>query len=218
MDGVLIDSTKYIWDSFNQLLAKYGVSIGKEEIKSQYLGRSLRDQIKMFRETYHIEENINAADFSREAAKIEFRLMGDKITKDVDILKLITSAKAGGIKIAVATSSTRPRAEKILRLLGVFDLLDAFVTVEDVEKHKPFPDIYLKASETLKVKPKACIVFEDSLEGIESAKKANMKVVGLVTDYHTRKELHEANLVIDAFSRIDISTLQRMLGNRTQKR
>lgn len=217
MDGVLIDSPKYNWKSFNQLLAKYGVAIGKEEIKNRYLGRSLRDQIKMIREAHHIEEEIDIVDFSRKANVIQLRMMRSKVGPNKQVQRLMHEAKANDIKIAVATSSTKARAAKILKLIGVFDLLNVLITADDIEKHKPYPDIYLKAADALEANPKDCIVFEDALDGIISARKAGMKVIGIVTVYHTRKELHEADLVIDKFSQIDIATLEKLTENRHRR-
>ncbi|MFB6075723.1 MAG: HAD family hydrolase [Candidatus Aenigmatarchaeota archaeon] len=207
MDGVLLDSTKHIWVSYNQLLSKYGVKTEGDEIK-RYMGRSTRDQLGMIREDYGIEEEIDSEEFSRRAGEIELDLVEDKLDLDENIWDLIESAKGKEIKIAVATSSNLERAEKILDLLGVRDELDLLFTADDLERHKPHPDIYLKTAEELGVEPEDCVVFEDAVNGIKSAQRADMKVVAIETDYQSREDIERADLVISDFSEVDLGILE----------
>ncbi len=137
--------------------------------------------------------------------------MQEKLRPNQEINKLIDSAIRTGYKIAVATSSTRKRAEKILNLLEIKDKLNILVTAEEVEKHKPNPDIFLKTAEELNIEPKDCIVFEDAVNGIQAAKKAGMRSIAVLTEY-TKKEDFEnmADLVIKDFSEVDIGLLERL--------
>ena len=78
---------------------------------------------------------------------------------------------------------------------------DSFVT-----EGKPNPQIYLKSAKALGFEPSNCIVFEDSLSGVQAAKRAGCKVVGITTT-HTREELAETNYVIDDFVGLDPKSL-----------
>ena len=60
-------------------------------------------------------------------------------------------------------------------------LFDAILTSEDFEQSKPDPDCYLKAAQKLDVEPDECVIFEDSINGLQSGMAAKMKVVGLLT-------------------------------------
>ena len=84
--------------------------------------------------------------------------------------KFLKEAKEKGIKLAVATSSLRWRAERILGLLQIKEIFNAIVTAEDVENHKPNPDIFLEAAKQINSLPENCIVIEDAANGISSQK------------------------------------------------
>lgn len=209
MDGVLINSTKYIWKSFNILLSKFGVNISNKDIK-KYLGKSLRDQIKMWKEDFNIKEEIDYTKFSEAAFKTELRLMKNEPESNHEAKKVVEKLKEKGLKIAVATSSQKPRAEKMLSILGIKNKLDTIVTADDVDNHKPNPDIFLKASNNLGVSPEECVVIEDAANGIEAAKKAKMKAIAILTEYHTKEELKEADLIVNSLSEIDYEKIQAL--------
>ena len=87
-----------------------------------------------------------------------------------------------GVKTAVVTSSNMPKMESVYRKQPGFKLLfDAILTSEDFEQSKPDPDCYLKAAQKLDVEPDECVIFEDSINGLQSGMAAKMKVVGLLT-------------------------------------
>ena len=81
-----------------------------------------------------------------------------------------------------------------------------------MEKAKPDPEIYLAAAGELGMDPGQCVVIEDSLNGIESAKRAGMKVVALTTS-HNRDELPGVDKVIDDFKGITIKDLRLMIND-----
>ncbi|MFH1802970.1 MAG: HAD family phosphatase [archaeon] len=213
MDGVLVDNLGYNTIAFNELLSKYGIHLDAA-YRKKTRGRSLRDQIQMWKEDFGIMEEIDPLDFSKRAFAIQLRLAKENIKPDEDLQRLIGELKENKIKLAVATSSTTDRAKTLLDLVEVRDKLDVLVTSEDVEKHKPNPDIFLKAAEELGVDPVDCIVFEDALNGIQAANAAGMKSIALLTE-HTTKEDFEGlvDLVIRSFSEINVSKLKSLFGD-----
>ena len=209
MDGVLFDSPKYVYKALNRILESYDVHVGREKQK-EYMGRSLRDQIALIKEDFGIDEEFDLEELSDRMNKIQLELMEGSIDPNQQILDLVEEAKEDKVKVGVATSSNRKRAEELLEMVDIVDKLDQLITVEQVENHKPSPDIYIKASERLGVKPENCVVFEDAPHGIKAAKKAGMEVVGFKTDYHSEKELSEADLIISDFSGIKLADLKEL--------
>jgi beta-phosphoglucomutase len=92
---------------------------------------------------------------------------------------------------AVATSATRRDVERVLVELGLRSRFDVVVTADDVRWGKPHPEVYLKAAAGLAVDPGACVVFEDAVVGVQAARAAGMRVIG-VTTAHTGDELIRA--------------------------
>ncbi|MFH1500817.1 MAG: HAD family phosphatase [archaeon] len=209
MDGVLIDSTKYIWKSFNQLLSKYNVQIPDDKVK-KYLGRSLRDKIELWKKDYNIKEKIDPQEFSKSAFVLELKLMKKEVKPNQHLQNLIKKLKQNKIKVAVATSNYIPRASHILELIQVKDKMDTITTLEEIQHHKPHPEIFLKTAEKLEVKPEECIVIEDAVNGIEAAKKANMKAIALLTKFHTREEFEKADLIINSLSELTFEKIQAL--------
>lgn len=207
MDGVLIDSTKYIWGSFNIILKKFGINFSNKDIK-RYLGCSLRDQLRMWKEEYNFDYSLDK--FSREAWETQFKLIKKDLHFNKSLNIFLQELKINNIKLAVATSSMKFRAEKILQVLQIRDFFDVLVTAEDVKKHKPNPDIFLEAAKQLNEKPADCVVFEDAVNGVRAAIDGGMKVVAVKTKFHTNKELKSANIIIKDFSAINLEKIKEL--------
>lgn len=209
MDWVLVKTNWANWKSFVKVFEKYWVDIQQSDRK-KYLWRSLEDQLKMWKEEYNIKKDITLEDFQKEALWYQLEIMKDVLIPDPYVIKLVDDAKIKGIKIAVATSSEKNRAIKMLWLVWIYDKLDTFVSCEDVIKSKPEPDIFLKASDLIKIKPENCIVIEDALNGIRAAKSAWMKVVWKLWFHHTKEEFSIADLVFSDFNEVNLSDLEAL--------
>lgn len=214
MDGVLIDSPGYISTSFNAVLKEHGIFLDKHRRKME-LGLSLRDQIRRWNAELSPRKKINYHEFSARANKIQLKIMKDALKPDKSIHRLLDSARKKGIKLAVATASGSVRAHKILTLIKVKKKLGVIVTSDDVQKHKPNPAVFLKAAKKLGVKPQNCVVFEDALNGVEAALRANMVVVALLTDHNHKKDFeNKADLIIKNFSEISIPKIEELMEKR----
>ncbi|MGU7771676.1 HAD family hydrolase [Burkholderia sp. MR1-5-21] len=87
----------------------------------------------------------------------------------------------GRLPMAVASGSTGSLVRATLGAIGLFDAFDAVVTLDDVGVGKPEPDLFVAAASRLEVEPARCLVFEDSQEGFEAARRAGMRVLDVAT-------------------------------------
>lgn len=111
---------------------------------------------------------------------------GGEIPLRPGIRALIAEARAAGLKVAVATTSRRAVAERVLRCCldpAAPDQLDAFLGHEDATYRKPHPDIYRRAAARLRLHPAECLAIEDSAIGVASAVGAGVPVVATVNRY-----------------------------------
>ena len=207
MDGVLIDSIGPIWESFSRVLKDEGVHFSEDYIKRN-LARSLRDNLQAWKTEFGIKD-YDLMEFSKKAGEIQFELM-KKEKVNSELLALLQESKRNNVVCAVATSSLRWRAEKILDLLDIKSFFQALVTADDIKNHKPAPDVFLEAANKLNIKPEECVVIEDAGNGIDAAKNANMKTIGLITKYHSADELKHADLVIRDFSELNIEKIKKL--------
>ncbi|MDC0609741.1 beta-phosphoglucomutase family hydrolase [Vibrio sp.] len=93
----------------------------------------------------------------------------------------ILFANVGYKKIAVGTGSKKENALMLLEQNDLLNSLDAIVTANDVELHKPHPQTFLKACELIGLQPEECVVFEDTALGMQAAHAGGMDCI-LVTD------------------------------------
>lgn len=207
MDGVLIDSIGPIWESFSKVLKDEGVHFSDDYIKRN-LARSLRDNLQAWKTEFGIND-YDLMEFSKKAGEIQFELMKkEKINSG--LLDLLQESKNNNIVCAVATSSLRWRAEKILDLLNIKSFFQTLVTADDIKNHKPAPDTFLETAKKLNIKPEDCVVIEDAGNGIDAAKNANMKTIALLTKYHSLDELKHADLVIKDFSELTVEKIKKL--------
>ncbi|MEG1653562.1 MAG: HAD-IA family hydrolase, partial [Hafnia sp.] len=93
--------------------------------------------------------------------------------KPLPLIDVVLAYK-GKKPMAVGTGSEHRMADALLRHLGLHNCFQAIVGADDVTRHKPEPDTFLRCAELIGVSPKDCVVFEDADFGIQAAQRANM--------------------------------------------
>lgn len=117
--------------------------------------------------------------------------------------------KENGYKTAVATATPLERTEQYLRRVGLFGYFDKIISAHMVAHGKPAPDIYLRASEELGLRPEECIALEDSLNGLRSASSAGCNAV-MVPDLDEPDD--EALKLVCAVA-ADLKDVQNIINN-----
>jgi len=113
---------------------------------------------------------------------------------------LLRDAKALGLGRAVASSSSCGWVTGWLERHGIRELLDAVVARDDVTRVKPDPELFLLAAKRLRVPPGACVVFEDSPNGMRAALAAGMRCVAVPNALTAPLERPEVDLVVDSLA------------------
>jgi len=107
---------------------------------------------------------------------------------------IAAKAKEKNIRLAIGTAAIPSNIDYVLDNLQLRQYFPVIIGADDVTKSKPDPEVFLKAAKQLGVAPDQCIVFEDSPKGIEAARRAGMKAIG-ITSYHTAEELINDNVL-----------------------
>ena len=94
--------------------------------------------------------------------------------REVEVIAAIAREWKGRVPMAVGSNGTRLNVETTLRVTGLLGLFDTVVVAADVAEGKPAPDVFLEAARQMGVAPERCVVFEDSDEGLEAARRAGM--------------------------------------------
>lgn len=199
MDGVIVDSNPAHKVALKRFCRKYGKDLSEDELREKIYGRRNQDWlVKIFGPLD--DGKMKAYADEKEAL---FRKIYDQDIKPLDGLADFLE-KLDGEKLPRAIATSAPRSN-VDFTLSKTELGRFFGTILDdtfVEQGKPHPDIYLKTAKALNFEPGRCVVFEDSLAGVDSARNAGCKVVGITTT-HTREELKDTDLVIANFVGLD---------------
>lgn len=178
MDGILIDSELY-WTKIEKKFAeKYGLTYN-QNYRREIMGLSEIELAQIVRQKFKVKKSIKQILAERnKTALIIYQKWAQPLPGALSLIKKI---KQRGLKTALVSSSPWNWINPILRRFKLRKQLDAIISAEDMlDNHgKPHPAIYLFAAQRLKVEPKDCLVFEDSVNGIKAAKAAGMFCVAV---------------------------------------
>ena len=178
-DGVLIDSEIISAQMLVAELARLGVAIDLDYVARHFLGRSYPTVMQQIREEF----GLNLPEAFEE--QYRNRLLA-AFERDLTIMPGVAEVVAGlAVPYCIATSSSPRRARRSLEIVAFPGLEETpLFTASMVEHGKPAPDLFLLAAKKMGVKPRDCLVIEDSLNGIRAAHAAGMEVLRFTGGTH----------------------------------
>ena len=202
MDGVLVDSEWFIAEAARMMFAETHGAEVKHEDFLPFVGRGENLFLGGVAEKY----GIGSFDVERDKARtyaIFIEIVRGKLKELPGASAFVAACRKKGLKTALATSTDRIKMEANLREIGLDgDAFMARVNGLDVERKKPFPDIFLEAARRIGAEADSCWVVEDSTSGVKAAKAAGMRCLALLTTF-PESELRAAGA--DAITK-DLST------------
>jgi beta-phosphoglucomutase len=216
-DGVIADSEPLHFRAFRDVLVEAGVDLSERDYYERYLGY---DDVGAFHAIATDRGRPwSAADLASLTARKAARL--EALERDVSVLfpGAADAIRRAAAVVPVAIASGALGAE-IRRVLDAADLtrhFSAIVSAEDTPASKPAPDPYLRAVALLSaahdpaLSPADCVAIEDSRWGIESARAAGLRTVGVTSNFDA-SELSQPDLVIASLVDLDVARLQRLLS------
>ncbi len=208
MDGVLIDSEEYISKAAIEYFHSLNVNASAEDF-IPFIGAGEDRYIGGVAEKYGITLDIEQAKLDTYA--IYKQLIEGKEEALPGVVRFITNAHNAGIKMAIATSADLTKMEINLDVMKLDrSWFEVLINGKDIERKKPFPDIYEKAAKSLHTPIEQCVVFEDATNGVEAAKRAKA-MCGAITTSFTPEQLLEkgADFIISGLEDFpDFSTIE----------
>lgn len=196
LDGTLLDNNSYHLKSWIEYLKKIGRDISEEEYNANINGRTNSDVIRYIYNREMSDEEILKYTLEKEALYRElYKPFIKPIRGLIDFSQLL---KEKNIPMAIATSGIQPNIDFMFEKIPIKKYFKEVVNSSHIKKGKPDPEIYLKTASLLDVSPKNCLVFEDAVVGIKSAKAAGMKVIAVATT-QTEEELSIADMIINDY-------------------
>ena len=172
-DGTLLDTEPI----FKRAWVEVGEKWGLENIAEMYPSIMGNNDEFIIQKLYAIYPDKDCRAYYNERMDRIMELLEEEIPLMTGCKEILEFAKANGIKIAVATSTTLKKAEKNLKKVGIWHYFDVIVTGDMVERSKPAPDIFLEAGRRIGASKDECIICEDSYNGIKAAHASGMRPI-----------------------------------------
>lgn len=176
LDGTLIDSMN-VWSDIDKEFFKMHDLPFEEDYQKEIGHKGLKEIAAYTKSRYNLKESEDEIvtiwlDMAKEAYAY-------KIPLKEGVKSFLEYLQSKNIKMGIATSNSLELTELVLKHHDIYKYFSKVVTVNELKTNKGSPDIYLHISDSFGLVPSECIVFEDLLTGIKTAKKAGYKVVGV---------------------------------------
>lgn len=206
MDGTMVE-TEHLWSDVSKRLTEHYGIVFDPAVRLQTMGRNERDSLTVFKNFFGLEAEVEELMVVRHKMVMEDVRM---INCKPGLFELIDLLDRSSLKKAIATSSNREFADKVLSSLDLKKHFEIIVVGEDVERGKPHPDIFLEAAERLGVVPGNCLVLEDAQNGVIAAHHAGMAVFAIPHENSRHHDFSLATKVISSMKEIDETLLQSL--------
>jgi len=184
LDGTLVDSLPYHYESWsiffknNNLEETYFSKI----LKEYKGGGTLELMSSVFGNSYSKKELKKMS----EDKEVIFRdIYKNNIRPIKGLINFLDNLKENNILLAIGSNATTKNVLMTIEELGITNYFSSIICGDKVSKGKPDPEMFITTLSNLKVSKDECIVFEDSIEGVAAAKKADIKVIGVTSSQST---------------------------------
>jgi len=208
-DGVLANSEPLHLRAYQEVLAELGVTVDRDEYYGRYLGF---DDVGAFK-AMGLARGHDWTDRQVAALVARKTIVFDRMVASADMLypRAATCIErlAVHFPLGIASGALRHEIEAVLRSSGLDRHIRFVVAAGDTPSSKPAPDPYQRAAELHAASPAVCLAVEDSKWGIQSAKAAGMRCVGITHTYPSG-ELVTADVIIESLDELTVEMIERL--------
>jgi beta-phosphoglucomutase len=195
MDGVLVDSEAFICKAAIEMFREYGIVAEPGDFQP-FVGMGENKYIGGVAGRYDLKLDIGEA--KARTYKIYEKITRGQLTPLPGAIEFVKACRNMRLKLALATSADRIKMDINLMEIGLSkNDFDSTVNGLEVDRKKPFPDIYLKAAENMGLNPEECLVVEDAVSGVRAAKAAGCRCLAVATSFE-KSALKEADWICDS--------------------
>lgn len=205
-DGLVIDSEGAEYQAWQELFGRYG-----RELPLSVWSQAIGAAVDHFDALGYLESLLGQPLEERESLQSWRRQRYLELAQAQPVLpgvrELIVEAREAGLRLGVASNSSRRWVVGHLTRLELVQSFDCIITMEDVELVKPHPALYLAAVEALGLKPEEAIAFEDSRNGVTAAKAAGLFCVAVLNPLTNKLPLGRADFTLTSLAGVSLAQL-----------
>jgi HAD superfamily hydrolase (TIGR01509 family) len=209
MDGVLIDTGEFHFQSWRAVLSEYDVPFSRKDFRDTF-GMNNAGILSILLGDELTPELL--ADISHEKERRFRETVHGHAEPLPGVLDWLERLQVAGFRQAIASSAPQANIDTLVNEIGLRAYFDAIVSGVDLPG-KPEPDLFLQAARLLDVPPARCVVVEDAVAGVEAAVRAGMKCIA-VTTTNPADRLVAADLVVDRLDTLPRDAFVRLLQKR----
>lgn len=206
MDGTLLDSADYHWVSWREALAAEGFELTRERFAESFGRRNDATLRAYFGEGFPLSEVERIGAIKEARYRDMVRRNGVELLPGVE--HWLARLKADGWRQALASSASLLNVETILEALKIVNIFDATVSAEDVQTGKPDPEVFLVGAARVSARPTRCVVIEDAPAGIQAARTACMRTIGVLSSHKSLP----ADVVVRTLEELPNDTFDRLIA------
>jgi len=203
-DGLILDTEEPVYRSWLEVYEAHG-----EELPFERWVQIVGSTTSGFHPQHHLEERLGRSlpkeVLDRRIGRRTELVLAQKLLPGV--LQHIDQAKALGLKLGVASSSTADWVRGHLSRLGILEKFDCLRCRDDVANAKPEPDLYIAVLECLGVSATEAIAIEDSPNGVAAAKRAGLRCVAIPNSITAKLDLSGADVLLRSLAEITLADL-----------
>ena len=180
LDGTLADSREFHWRAWRDTMAAHGFVVTEAQFALSF-GQRNDAIIPAWIGNRATPEVVREIGDAKEALYRDL-ITAEGITPLPGAADWVRRLHDDGWRQAIASSAPKLNVELMARVLGLSGHMDALISAEDVRNGKPDPEVFLTAATALGVPAERCVVVEDAAAGIEGARRASMRSIGVGGD------------------------------------
>jgi HAD superfamily hydrolase (TIGR01509 family) len=206
LDGTLVDSAGHHWVAWRATLAAEGRPVQPGHFASTFGKRNDEILRELFGPAIAVDWIERVSEAKEQAYRRMLREQG--LAPLPGALDWLHRLRESGWKQALASSAPRPNIDAVFEVLSLERFLDAVVSADEVGRGKPDPALFLEAGRRLGLAPERCVVVEDAPAGLEAARRAGMRSIGVLSDHHPALE---ADVVVPSLDALPAGTFEALV-------
>ena len=207
MDGVLVDSEPLYFKANVLSLKTHGIDLTKDDYLEFGVARGIKNLYLKLSEKYGVELDHDLVNELKR--KYLTDLMRTTLRPRPGAKELLDLLE-GKYLLGLASSSGRKTISESLSAVNMRKYFKEISSGADVERTKPFPDVYLNVAEKLCVRPDDCVAIEDSDSGVMAGKEAGMKVIAVPNEFTASMNFDNADILLDSLFDINIDIINNL--------
>lgn len=209
MDGILIDSEPLWYEAANEAFMPYSIQLNPEEY-AMSIGLRTKEFVDFWLKKYGLDLHL-APSVEKEINRLVINKIEEKGTVMPGVVSTLAQLKHRNFTIGLATSSPSSLIDVVVDKLNIRSYFSAFASAENLPFGKPHPQVYLNCAEALEQSPSSCICFEDSFNGLISAKSARMFCIAIpAPEFRHQARFQAADLILNSLEEFEVELIERL--------